>query len=144
MVKHFRVGQSNELVSGEIVYDLHNLYDYVGCLLKGNRSFCLFFMPSKTHGTGHVPIGVEFVDVDILEFSPNFGACCVVDLEEMGYKPPSDRDDNWLLREDQATTSDHLFFRFASNAYIRVHSKQALIREGVILPNTADKADNLR
>lgn len=134
MKKNFKIGQSNEIISGHSVYDVHNSYDYVGCLLKNDRTFWLFFAPSSTHGAGQTPVAVEFAGVDFLGFSLGFGTNAIQDLEEMGYKSPSDLDDNWLLREDQATASDHLFFRFVDNAYVRVHGESARIHEGVTLP----------
>ena len=139
MEKDFRIGQSNELIKGSVLYDLHNLYDFSGCLLKSDRSFYLFFAPNPSHGAGHCPVAVEFLDVNFLGFSPNFGAGGLQDLEEMGYKSPSDLDDSWLLRVEQAATPDHLFFRFTGNAYIRIHSTLARIREGLTLPKTTDE-----
>jgi hypothetical protein len=126
---NFKIGQSNELICGSMVLDLHNHYDYAGCLLKSNRFLCLLFDPNGIHGEKQVPLAIEFEGIDFLEFSPNFGAQEQIDLAEIGYKNPLDLDDNWLLREDQAVTADHMFFRFTSNAFIRVHSEQARIRQ---------------
>lgn len=38
MKKEFLVGQSNELVKADKVFDLHNLYDFVGIVLEGEAA----------------------------------------------------------------------------------------------------------
>lgn len=131
--KNFVVGQSNELIKENVLYDLHNLYDYVGCVLSSTSRFWVFFEPNSTYGTKQIPIAIEFEGLIFLEFSPNLGVGHVQDLEEMGYKSPDDRDDNWLLTEEQANGADHLFFRF-SGAFIRVNSIVAFLREDVRFP----------
>jgi hypothetical protein len=134
MRKNFRIGQSVELVKGNLAFDLHNLYDYVGSFLFGARRLCMYFEPNPQFALGQMPIAVEFHNVEFLEFSPHFGTRDIHDLDEMGYKAPSDRDDNWLLTEEQATSADHLFFRFLGGAFIRVHSECAYLHEGMRLP----------
>jgi hypothetical protein len=61
--------------------------------------------------------------------SPDFGPTTVKDLEEIGYKSPSDEDDNWLLSQKQATLADDLFFRFNGGHYVRFHSRRASLIE---------------
>lgn len=72
---------------------------------------------------------MNFEAVDYLEFSPNFGSRIVCGLEDMGYKSPGDRDDEWLLDEQQSTPDDHLFFRLEGGDFIRVHCQHADIVE---------------
>lgn len=134
MEKNFRIGQSNELIRGGKVFDLHNLYDYKGIILKGSRLLLIFFEPNLQYGADQVPILLEFSDVSSLEISPNFGETEMVDLEEMGYKAVGDNDYNWLLDEQQATKNDDLFFRFGDRHFIRVNSLVATLREGIRLP----------
>jgi hypothetical protein len=134
MNKNFVVGQSNELIKENRLYDLHNLYDYVGIVLSGASCLFVFFEPNVQYKEDQVPIMLEFNEVEYLEFSPNFGMRRISYLEEMGYKSFGDQDDAWLLSQQQATDNDHLFFRLEGNDFIRVSSKNAYLHEGVVLP----------
>jgi hypothetical protein len=134
MDKDVAVGQSNELIKAGTVYDLHGFYDYAGCLLSSTRRFEVYFEPNPQVGEGQVPVSIEFNRVSLLQFSLNFGAFDVQDLDELGYKAPSDQDDRWLLTEQQATSKDHVFFRFTDGAFIRVSSETARLCEGRRFP----------
>jgi len=130
MKKGFRIGQSNEIVKSGKIYDLHNLYDFVGIILKGKeRRLQILFDPNLEHGKDQLSISLNFEEIDYLEFSPNFGARVISGLEEIGYKNPEDRDDEWLMDEQQATSSDHLFFRLDGGDFIRVHCQNADLAE---------------
>jgi hypothetical protein len=134
MKKGFVIGQSNELIKAEKVYDLHNLYDFVGIILKGkDRCLQMLFEPNPEHGKGSLSVLLVFEKIDYLEFSPNFGAQVICGLDEMGYKNPEDRDDEWLMGEQHATPNDHLFFRLDGGNFIRVHCKNADIFESTKL-----------
>ena len=129
MNKSFSVGQSNELVLGEKVYDLHNCYNVSGVSLAANRTLQMFFIPDSQWGGDYSPIVLEFTGVDFLEFKLACHANQAVDLHEMGYKSLGDQDDAWLLTEEQATPQDHLFFRLGGDNYVRIHSKNAVLIE---------------
>ena len=130
MKKEFLVGQSNELIKAHKIYDLHNLYDFVGLVLKGNkRQIQVLFGPNLDSGNMGVPIALVFDEIDYLELSLRFESGIIRGLDEMGYKNPDDRDDKWLLGEQQSTSDDHLFFRLDNADYIRVHSQRADIVE---------------
>lgn len=90
----------------------------------------MFFEPDEQYGSGQVPIMLKFSDVGLLETSPNFGAAEITDLEEIGYKAVGDKDDNWLLDEQQATQNDDLFFRFSGGHFIRVNSQVVTLQIG--------------
>lgn len=139
MEKDFHIGQSNELVKGSALFDLHNQYDYSGYLLISTRRLYLFFSPNPIHGACQVPIAIEFEGVNFLELSPAFVMDDVTDLMEMGYKAPFDHDDNWLLREEQSGAADHLYFRFAKAAFIRICSQRAYLHEGLSMPEIKRK-----
>jgi len=128
MRKNFHVGQSNELVAGDRVIDLHNEFDFSELSLTPYREVRLFFVPHPVHGKGQAPVVLEFVDVDFFELSAGFGTRIIQDLEEVGYIKKDQVDDSWLLGEDQATADDHLLFRLGAD-HIRVHSRQAHLRE---------------
>lgn len=124
MKKNFKIGQSNEILQDSEVYDLHNLYDFAGVRVGPNCDVEISFDEIASLTNRESTLTLTFVGVDYLEMSPQFGTQPVRDLDEMGYKSPDDRDDQWLLTEQQAKDSDHLFFRFGGAAFIRVHSQQ--------------------
>ena len=125
MNKNFKIGQSNELVMDGKVYDLHNQYDLAVVAVGINCSLRLSFEPNPDHGAGCRSVTLEFREVDVLELSDELVTPGVRDIEELGYKEPSDRDDEWLLSEDQASPKDHLFIRLEGGHFIRVHGKSA-------------------
>jgi hypothetical protein len=129
MNRDFRVGQSNELIKGERIYDLHNCFDFDGLDVSEDGELRLNFKPNTTHGGGYSSVLVFAQGVDRVAVSPDFGPTTVKDLEEIGYKSPSDEDDNWLLSQKQATLADDLFFRFNGGHYVRFHSRRASLIE---------------
>ncbi len=129
MIRDFRVGQSNELIKGERIYDLHNCFDFGGLDVSETGELRLAFKPSATHGEGYSSVVVFAQGVDRLAMSPDFGPTTVKYLEEIGYKSTGDEDDNWLLSQKQAPSSDDLFFRFNDNHFVRFHSKSASLIE---------------
>ena len=126
MKKGFEIGQSNEVIQAGRIYDLHNLYDFSGVIIKGVPcKFQILFEPNSEHGGGQLPISLNFEEVDYLEFSSNFGTQEISSLDEMGYKNPEDRDDTWLMEEKDISPESHLFFRFDGGSFIRVHCRNA-------------------
>lgn len=130
MEKNFRVDQSNALARGNELFDLHNCYDYKGIILQGSRVLYMFFEPNAQYGSGQAPVMLKFSDISYFEISSNFGGVEVSVLEEIGYKAHGDRDDNWLLDEQQASQSDDLFFRFSEGRFIRINSQVATLQSG--------------
>jgi hypothetical protein len=128
MKKDFVIGQSNELVKDGQIFDLHNHFDFAClCINTKKRELYLLFEPNPEYTESRSVVCIVFREVDYLELSPGFGSRRLSDLDEMGYKSPRDRDDEWLLGEEQASPEDHMFFRFIGDDYIRVHSSEALI-----------------
>ncbi len=124
MMKDFAIGQSNELVRENALFDLHNQYDFSVLSIGSDGTVRLSFLPNLEHGAGNPRITIAFIGLDYFEISPGFGVRNVQDLEEMGYIPPDQRVDEWLLGEDQATGRDHMVFRFGPD-YARIHAKEA-------------------
>lgn len=123
MKKKFKVGQSNEVLKNNITYDLHNDYDFVGIYLYAKTNHLeIYFEPNPEFGAGKPKLCLNFRDVDYLEFSPNFGSTEIHGIEELGYKTPSDRDDEWLMSEGQSSKDDHLFIRMIGHEFIRIHA----------------------
>lgn len=126
MNKGFRIGQSNEIIKAGKIYDLHNLYDFIGIFFTSKACRLeISFKPIPEFGDGKVPISLIFEGIDYLEFSPQFWTKNISGLDEMGYKNPEDHDDEWLLSEKQASFNDHLFFRMDSGDFIRIHCQNA-------------------
>lgn len=134
MKKTFEIGQSNELIKAGKIYDLHNMYDFIGLVLKAKgRQLDLLFKPNPEYGKDQLPISLNFEQIDYLELSPNFGTRVISGLDEMGYKNPEDCEDEWLMDEQQAICSDHLFFRMDDGDFIRVHCRNADLVEAANL-----------
>jgi len=131
MNRDFSVGQANELIKGEKIYDLHNCFDFSGLNIAPGL-LGLSFRPNEIHGEGSSCILVFAEGVNRFAVSPDFGRSTVKHLEEIGYKSPGDEDDHWLLRQNQAALSDDLFFRFNDGHYVRFHSERASLVEAFI------------
>jgi hypothetical protein len=129
MNKDFIVGQANELIKGDITYDLHNCFDFDRLTILGNGELFLAFKPSVGYGDVYSPILIHAKDVDRFASSQNFGPATIKHLEEIGYKSSDDEDDNWLLRQSQATAMDDIFFRFNDGHYVRFHCEHAWLIE---------------
>lgn len=129
MNRDFRVGQSNELIKGDRIYDLHNCFDFDGLDVSKAGELRLTFKPNPVHGGGYSSVLVFAQGMDRLALSSDFGPTTVKYLEEIGYKSPGDEDDNWLLSQEQATPSDDLFFRFNDGHYVRFHSESVSLIE---------------
>jgi hypothetical protein len=127
MRKNFEIGLSIELVQGGRVYDLHNCYYFSGIVIGSEQSVEIAFDPDRVHGIESPPLIIRFDAVDYLELSPGFGVRDTRDLDEVGYKNPDDRDDEWLQSEFQSDRGDHLFFRVGSDDFIRIHSQRACL-----------------
>lgn len=94
-----------------------------------DRSLLIAFEPNAEHGADCQPLALEFSEVDFLEVSDEIGAKGIRDIDELGYKEPTDRDDEWLMSEEQASSRDHLFIRLIGGHFIRVHAKRAALTE---------------
>lgn len=130
MEKTFSLGQSNELIKDGRIYDLHNLYCFSGFLFEvEGRRLQIRFDPISGEGNNASSILLSFSGLTYLELSPSFGVKKIDGLDEMGYKSPGDKDDEWLLREEQACKDDHLFFRLDEGDFIRVHCQRADLKE---------------
>ena len=130
MNKNFEIGQSNEIIKSGKVYDLHNLYSFIGLYLEVKyRRLQLLFEPDLEYGQNQLPITINFEKIDYLQLSSNFGATVITGLDEIGYKSPGDYDDNWLMTEQQAFSNDHLFLRMVNGDFIRIHCQNATLIE---------------
>jgi len=130
MKKDFVVGQSNEIIKDGNLYDLHNLYEFLGIYVNTKDSILkIFFHPYNNLQERTRSITFIFQSLDYLELSTGFGTRKIDTLEELGYKEPGDYDINWILNENQSSPDAHLFFRLSKDDYIRVHSKKVYLLE---------------
>lgn len=129
MNKGFEIGQNNEIIKAGKIYDLHNLYDFIGLVLKPRESRLRLLFEPNSYGKGESPISLIFEGINYLEFSPNLGTRSISGLDEMGYKNPEDHDYEWLMDEQQATSSDHLFFLMDGGDFVRVYCRNADVVE---------------
>ncbi|MCB1034695.1 MAG: hypothetical protein KDD47_12760 [Acidobacteria bacterium] len=130
MRKNFKVGQGDELICGGKVFDLHNKYDVSLLAVEADGDLQLRFVPNSVHGLGGKALALAFTGVDYLEMCLGFGGePASLDLEEVGYKEPSDRDVSWLQTEDQSDSLDHLFLRFQGEHFLRIHSEEAFLSD---------------
>ena len=88
MNRDFRVGQSNELIKGERIYDLHNCFDFDGLDVSGIGELRLSFKPNTIHGGGYSSVLVFAQGLDRLAVSPDFGPRTVKHLERLATKHP--------------------------------------------------------
>jgi len=55
--KHFKIGQSNKVIKSDKIYDLHNLYDFVGLILNSKeRNLLLLSEPNSEYGNNQLPV----------------------------------------------------------------------------------------
>jgi hypothetical protein len=125
MLKDFVIADAVGIRTKDSYFDLHNGFDLVQIRLSPrSNSVELEFGEATTRATGtENAVILRFLDVDWMELSPR--AVSAKDVLELGYKEPSDRNHDWLLREDQATSEAHFFLRLAGDEFVRVHARRA-------------------
>ena len=127
MKRNFMIGQSNEIIYKGKVFDLHNEYDLENLRFGPDHVALLSFEPNSQHGKEGLSLVLNFNLVDFIELSQIFSSHRNRDLDEIGFIGAKQRDDSWLLDEDQATSADHLFFRLGSG-FVRIHAQEAFLR----------------
>ena len=133
MDKNFSVAQANEIVHEGCVYDLHNHYDFCELRIFDDCRVRLAFVRNVDYGADNLSrLLLTFEGVDYLEISPGFGTRPIHDVLELGYKAPGDRDDAWLMSEEQAGREDHFFIRLDTSV-IRIHALRARADGGSLL-----------
>ena len=123
MDKNFTVGQSNELISNNQLFDIHNEFNVGEFSFDGANAEIEFISLD-----GALTIHLRFEGIAFISFAKSTRAGSYWGVEEFGYKSPDDFDDNWLLSESQSTPEDHLFIRLVGDDYIRVFSSTAELR----------------
>lgn len=130
MQKSYVVDQNNALVQNGVIYDLHNTYDLIGLFVDTPAcNLTIFLKPTPKYGIGLKALALKFQDLDYFEFGPLVGNGKIAGIEEIGYKSPSDRDDEWLMTEAQANNNDHIFFRLDGGDFVRVHCERTWVEE---------------
>lgn len=129
MKRDFALGQSNELLGGGKIYDLHNHYDLGGIAIFSTGCACVWFTPSEEHGAGRPAVVIDIGGIDHLEMTSGVAMGRVRDLVEMGYKSPDDPDLDWLMGERTAKADDHFVFSFGPIDFLRVHGTSMQLHE---------------
>lgn len=134
MHRNFSVGQANELVLDGRIFDLHNWYDFTSLVIFSEKRVQLWFTPSPEHRDNGDVLVIDVQGVGALEITQDVLLGNARDLDEIGYKNPEDGDLDWLIGEHQATSADHLVFRFGPSDYVRVYGDRAQlhVRENVL------------
>ncbi len=130
MDKNFFIDNAVAIGVEDHLCDLHNFYDFKelkidACVKAVSLLFVLNVQVEKDK-TMQKEVSIKFRGVEYFELSPNFVHKLTCNLEEIGYKNPGDMDVDWLIDENKSEKSDHLFFRFDSDEFIRIYSKTAL------------------
>lgn len=123
MKKNFLIDQAVGVIYEGRYFDLHNCYNFQGFEFEvvGKKFRLVFECSDSALTTPQTKILIEFIDVSVLELSYGFTSHINQNLVEMGYKNADDRDYDWLVEERNAFETDHLFFRFDSDEYIRIY-----------------------
>ena len=131
MEKNFTIEQAISISCEDQNFDLHNCYDFQELKFEvATKTVTLEFELNKSvssSGDNSASITLKFTGVDHFELSPQFANYVNHELSEMGYKNPGDTDYDWLIDESKSANSDHIFFRFANDEYIRLHGRWAVI-----------------
>lgn len=129
MDKNFVVDNAVAINVEGYLYDLHNFYDFKELNIDAAiKVVSLLFVINSQAAKGKQmkkKVSIKFMGVEYFELSPNFVSMITCDFEEIGYKNPGNMDVDWLVDESKSVESDHLFFRFSNDEFIRVYSKVA-------------------
>jgi hypothetical protein len=112
-------------------YDLHSFFSIDGIIIspaEGKLSINLITLGAfrnNVHGVGSLRI--SFSGISYIEFSQGFCQICSDTIEEIGFKNPTDRDDNWLKTFCQSEEQDHLFIRFSNLEFMRIACATACV-----------------
>ena len=134
MDKNFSIDNAVSIDADDYLCDLHNFYDFTEIRIEASTESVsiLFTLNSQFEENGLMQkeVSIKFSGVEYFELSPNFVSKFTRNLEEIGYKNANDKDVDWLINEDKSEKTDHLFFRFETDEFIRIYSKMALCSVG--------------
>jgi hypothetical protein len=128
VLKNFVVADSAGIKIAAQYADLHNDYDFMQVRLNCRESTVeLEFRARPDLGVNSLPesIVLQFNGVDWFQTSHGIASRVIIDLVEIGYKGPADTDHDWLMREEQAASNSHMFFRLIGDEFIRIHARRA-------------------
>lgn len=132
MKKNFVLDGAVEVIVDDCLYDLHNSYDFIKLEMDiESKVVVLLFSEADSNRWGRESssntLSIKFQGVDYFELSPNFVKNLTVDLDEIGYKSPVDRNVNWLIGENKSSADDHIIFRFTNDEFVRIHAEGVYI-----------------
>lgn len=129
MIKNFTVAQGVEICAESKVVDIHNCYAFTKIEFEIiGRNLVLTFLRNDYGVKSGSPTNVllRFNEVQVFAVSEAFGSSTTTEVEEIGYKPPDDRNLDWLVPEDRRTDKDHIVIRLANDEFIRVFAREAV------------------
>lgn len=130
MEKNFLIEGNVCVQSGSEQYDLHNHFSLVDVLVGTyDCSAMLRFKSNDCHAINpNINLVMVFLCIDYLDMSSGVLKGKLMDVEELGYKPPDDFDHDWLVAERKSNKEFHFFIRLIGDEYIRVHAESAELR----------------
>jgi len=131
MDRNFTVEQEIELQVGEEWFDLKNVYFFHSVALDAaSGRVRLIFEGHSDSGQPDVvgkKVAVCFDQLTYFTFSEGFASKVNTELSRIGFKNPTDFDDDWLLSDEQSDAGDHLLFCLSNDEFIRAHANKAVL-----------------
>lgn len=131
MISNFSFDGSAGIRVGDSHYDLHSFFSVLHLLIDPAAGSVVLELSSieefRTHTHEAKALRLVFSGVDYVEVSPGVCKGGSDTIEEIGFKAPNDRDDEWLKPTDRAEHSDHLFIRLSNLEFVRLSYSSARV-----------------
>ncbi|MCG9771485.1 hypothetical protein L1D59_23060, partial [Pseudoalteromonas piscicida] len=115
-----------ELLYKNQIFDLHNLYCIESIeMVNFLNEFLITFSPIERYTSKREIVQLKFHNVSY--FNLNVLKTRGQSIEEIGYKPANDFDDEWLLDHKDASPQDHMHIRIDYDSYIRIFSESVSV-----------------
>lgn len=129
MIRNFRIVDAVAIQVGSVFADLHNHFDLssldIDFAAKTVRILFTRTIDAQNYSSCR-RLALDFADVDYLCVHLGKGGDVWSNVEEMGYKEPSDFNHDWLMNDAKAGVAEHFFLRLADDRFVRVHGSTAL------------------
>ena len=133
MKKNFIVDKGVYLLNQDNCYDLHNNYHFHQCTIIPNKAtiILIWLRLDKEWVQDNQPkeVVINFKNVSFFVISDNIFNDRIVQIQEIGYKDPDDKDLDWLNNESFFLEDSHIIFRFENDEFMRIHAEYAEVKE---------------